>query len=78
MGKVQQDLFTQAIEVDLAADPYAEARASARRLAADYRIAEDEAFDLVLGHGSEVAARRALDQRWWLSDDEPGTDSLVA
>jgi hypothetical protein len=63
---VQQRLFDQHAEVILDADPYSEVREGARRLVSEYEVTEDEAFDLVLGFGSEAAAQRALRQRWWL------------
>jgi hypothetical protein len=52
-------------EVDLAADPYTEQRATAKRLADGYGIPEDEAFDLLLAFGSERSVRTTLKQRWW-------------
>ncbi len=65
-------LFDQApeVEVDLDLDPYREKRIASRRLAAEFRIDEAAAFDLVLGYGSESAARRALLQRWWRGEVE--------
>lgn len=67
---MQTGLFDPSPEVDLDRDPYREKRSAARQLAAEFRIGEDEAFGLVLGFGSESAARRALLQRWWRGEVE--------
>jgi hypothetical protein len=67
---VQQGLFDQPIEFDPEADPYVAVRSASTRLAAEYAISEDEAFDMILGYGSEAAARRTLRQRWWLGHVE--------
>lgn len=52
-------------DIDLAADPYAEQREVAQRLAVGYGITEDAAFELLLAFGSERAVRATLKQRWW-------------
>lgn len=67
---MQQGLFDQPVEIDLDLDPYAEKREAGRRLAAEFTIDEHEGFDLILGYGSEEAARRALTQRWWRGEVE--------
>jgi hypothetical protein len=67
---VQTRLFDQSPEVDFGHDPYRDKRSAGRQLAAEFRIGEDEAFGLVLGFGSESAARRALLQRWWRGEVE--------
>lgn len=65
---MQQRLFDQAAEIDWEADPYERYRSIGRRLAQEYGIAADEAYDLALTCGSEAAARRVLRQRWWLAE----------
>jgi hypothetical protein len=67
---VQTRLFDQAPEVDLDLDPYRDKRFASQHLAAEFHIDEDEAFGLVLGYGSESAARKALLQRWWRGEVE--------
>jgi hypothetical protein len=67
---MQPKLFDQAPEVDLDLDPYREKRFASRRLSGEFRIDEADAFDLVLGYGSEAAARRGLLQRWWRGEVE--------
>ena len=63
---MQDKLFeTARNQLDLARDPYEHERVTAKRIATGYGISVDEAFDLLLGHGSEEAVRRALKQRWW-------------
>lgn len=62
---MQHGLFDQPPEVDLSVDPYSEKREAGHRLAAEFAIDAEEGFDLILGYGSEVAARRALIQRWY-------------
>lgn len=63
---MQERLFeTGSTHYDPTHDPYEEQRAIARRLAAGHGISEAEAFDMLLGYGSEAAVRRALKQRWW-------------
>lgn len=52
-------------------DPYAEVRAAGQRIAKDYvqyGIDVEKATDMVLAYGSETAARRELDSRWWKRD----------
>lgn len=52
-------------------DPYAEVRAAGQRIAKDYGqygIDAEKATDMVLAYGSEAAARRELDSRWWKRD----------
>jgi hypothetical protein len=67
---VQTRLFDQSPETDLGHDPYGEKRSAGRRLATEFQVDEDEAFGLVLGFGSESAARKALLQRWWRGEVE--------
>ena len=67
---VQTRLFDQSPEIDLDRDPYREKRSAGQQLATEFRIGEDEAFGLVLGFGSESAARKALLQRWWRGEVE--------
>lgn len=67
---MQTRLFDQAAEVDLDRDPYRAKRSESQQLAAEFRIGEDEAYGLVLGYGSESAARKALLQRWWRGEVE--------
>jgi hypothetical protein len=67
---MQTKLFDQSPELDLDRDPYLEKRSASHHLAAEFRIGEDEAFGLVLGYGSESAARKALLQRWWRGEVE--------
>jgi hypothetical protein len=67
---MQTRLFDQPPELDLDRDPYREKRSASNHLAAEFRIGEDEAFGLVLGYGSESAARKALLQRWWRGEVE--------
>lgn len=63
---MQPRLFDhEAAAVDVTVDPYERKRAAGRRLAAQFGVEECEGFDLVLGYGSEEAARKALVQRWW-------------
>ena len=67
---MQERLFNDhRAEIDDSHDPYEEFRQQAASIAGDYEVSADEAFDLILSRGSEHAARRALDQRWWLEDD---------
>lgn len=68
---MQERLFEQemTVEFDDDFDPYAEWREQAQKIAADYGVSAEEAFELILSRGSEFAARRALDQRWWFEDD---------
>lgn len=70
LAVMQSRLFDQAPEVDLDLDPYRETRSAGGRLAAEFRIDETDAFGLVLGYGSEAAARRGLLQRWWRGEVE--------
>jgi hypothetical protein len=52
-------------------DPYADVRAAGQRIAEDYGqygIDVEKATDMVLAYGSEAAARRELDSRWWKRD----------
>jgi hypothetical protein len=70
LALVQSRLFDETPEVDLDLDPYRTKRLAARRLAATFQVDEGEAFGLVLGYGSESAARRALHQRWWRGEVE--------
>jgi hypothetical protein len=70
LSAVQQGLFDQPVEIDYGRDPYVEERMAARTLAGEFAIGEREAFDIVLCHGSEEAARRALLQRWWRGEVE--------
>lgn len=70
LALVQRQLFDQHVEVALDVDPYDELREAGRRLSTEYAIEESEAFDMILGFGSEAAARRALRQRWWLGQVE--------
>jgi hypothetical protein len=70
LSDVQQPLFDRVVEFDLDRDPYHEKRAAGQRLAAEFEIDESQGFDLVLGYGSESAARRALVQRWWRKEVE--------
>jgi hypothetical protein len=66
---MQERLFeTASAKVDMGRDPYAEQRTTARRLADGYGVLEAEAFDMLLGYGSENAVRRVLKQRWWLGE----------
>lgn len=68
---MQPQLFDQQPDRDTpAADPYENKRAAGRRLAAEFAVDESEAFDLVLGYGSERAAQEALTQRWWRGEIE--------
>ena len=67
---MQENLFSAPVEVDFDADPYEEKRVAAGRLATEFLVGQDEAFDLVLGFGSEAAARGALMQRWWRGEVE--------
>ena len=62
---MQQGLFDQPVEIDYERDPYLGEREAARTLTREFDVDEQEAFDLVLCHGSEEAARRALLQGWW-------------
>jgi len=55
-------------QLDLTVDPYDETRETARRLAVAHGVPEEEAFDLLLGYGTEEAVRRTLKQRWWRGD----------
>lgn len=70
LRRVQPRLFDEQAEVDRAADPYAEKRAAGRRLAVEFGVEASEAFDLVIGYGSEQAARKAFIQRWWRGEVE--------
>jgi len=66
VANMQERLFeTGSAKVDSGRDPYAKERTTARRLADGYGVPEAEAFDMLLGYGSETAVRRALKQRWW-------------
>lgn len=56
--------------VDETHDPYAEVDAAGGRIAEDYGIDAKRAADMVLAHGSERAARRALDRRWWVTPNQ--------
>lgn len=67
---MQQGLFDQPPEIDYDVDPYAAKREAGRRLADEFAIDAAEGFDLVLGYGSERAARRALVQRWYRNEVE--------
>jgi hypothetical protein len=67
---MQIRLFDQSSEVNLDRDPYSAKRSESQQLAAEFRIAEDEAYGLVLGYGSKSAARKALLQRWWRGEVE--------
>lgn len=67
---MQRDLFDQPPEIDFTVDPYAPKREAGRRLAEEFAIEAEEGFDFVLGFGSEVAARRALIQRWYRGEVE--------
>ena len=67
---MQPQLFDQSAEVDFDLDPYREKRLASRNLAAEFQVDENEAFSLVLGYGSESAARKALLQRWWRGEVE--------
>lgn len=67
---MQQGLFDQSPVIDFSVDPYAGKRESARRLALEFVIEEREGFELVLGLGSEKAARKALVQRWYRNEVE--------
>lgn len=63
---MQERLFeTGSRSVDPGRDPYVEQRDTARRLAERYGVPQAEAFDMLLGYGSENAVRRVLKQRWW-------------
>lgn len=70
----QDQLFGEepkAPSYDESHDPYAEVRAAGERIAADYGpygIDVEKATDMVLAYGSEAAARRELDSRWWQRD----------
>lgn len=67
---MQKRLFDdQRVEIDDSYDPYEEYRRQAVAIAGEYDVSVDEAFDLIMSRGSEWAARRALDQRWWFEDD---------
>ena len=68
---MQQRLLDGQVDIDFSVDPYADKRAAGRRLAKEFTVEEHEAFDLVLGFGSEDAARQALAQRWWRGEVEP-------
>ncbi len=57
------------VEIDDDHDPYREYRRQAAAIAKEYGVSADEAFSLILSRGSEWAARRALDQRWWFEGD---------
>ena len=52
-------------------DPYGEVHAAGARIARDYGqygIDAEKGADMVLAYGSEAAARRELDSRWWKRD----------
>ncbi|MFN8159804.1 MAG: hypothetical protein U0R52_02000 [Solirubrobacterales bacterium] len=67
---MQERLFkNQQAEIDDSHDPYEELRQKATALADEYDVDADHVLDLILSRGSERAARRALEQRWWLSDN---------
>lgn len=68
LSSMQRGLFDQPPEIDFSIDPYADKRDSGRRLASEFTIDEREGFELVLGYGSERAARRALVQRWYRNE----------
>lgn len=53
-----------------ARDPYADKRAASERLANEFAIEDEDAFRLLLDRGSEMAARKALQQRWWRGEVE--------
>jgi hypothetical protein len=67
---MQERLFNDhRAEIDDDHDPYEEFRHQAAAIAEEYEVSAEEAFDLILSRGSAQAARRALDQRWWLEGD---------
>jgi len=68
---MQRGLFDAELDIDYERDPYESVRAAGHRLATEFVIGDREAFDLVLGYGSEDAARRALVQRWWRGEVQP-------
>lgn len=57
-------------EVDHDHDPYAEVDEAGRRIAEDYGVDAERAADMVLAYGSERAARKVLDRRWWMKPEE--------
>lgn len=65
---MQQRLFDQRADIDHEFDPYEDLRGPASTLAKEYGIDPEQALDMILSFGSEAAARRALDQRWWLGE----------
>jgi hypothetical protein len=67
---MQERLFNDhRAEIDDDHDPYEDWRRQAAAIAGEYDVSAEEALDLILSRGSDRAARRALDQRWWLEDD---------
>ena len=60
----------EAVVVDHDHDPYAEVDEAGRRLAADYGIDAERASDMVLAFGSERAARKVLERRWWMTPEQ--------
>lgn len=65
---MQDSLFNTWQVVSVESDPYEEIRAAASPLAVEFGIGEAEAIDVILGYGSEDAARRALRQRILLGE----------
>lgn len=70
---MQDRLFEKdpnAAVVDDDHDPYAEVDEAGRRIARDYGIDAERASDMVLAYGSERAARKILDRRWWMKPEQ--------
>ncbi|GIK77848.1 MAG: hypothetical protein BroJett022_15380 [Actinomycetes bacterium] len=73
MDAMQDRLFDsneQRTLIDHDHDPYTAVDEAGERIAADYGIDPERAADMVLAYGSELAARRVLDRRWWMKPEE--------
>lgn len=69
-GSLFDDHGAEVAETEQPHDPYEVTRSAAHRLAHEFAITDQEAFDLILAFGSEAGARRVLRQRWWLGEVE--------